>query len=576
MKYLFAIIPMLVSGSLVAGTLNLDKFQMEVNENNYFSASPASFVATCKRKSCLTAVTGHTNINLEEEVDQKSLATVGSLSKHITAALILMLVEEGQINLEDELVDYFPEYEQWRGVTVDYLLSHRSGIAPYLFSSKGIKKTALSLFNSRTRIWKPKELIEGVVNEPMLFAPGEKSAYNNTNYVLLGMIAEKATGESAEVLLDRYIFTPLGMNDTYLRLIDSEKHRRINGYFPMSVPVPDWLINLLSSKVEKIGYRFDTTNAYDESIAWTAGAITSTATDIAKFDYALFHGKLISKKMLAKMKSTYKSAIFGFEIDYGLGTMKMESEFGPMYGHGGLSPGYQTVSNYVPSIDRVLTIIQNNGPGQVYGVFFNLLAKLEKRLKTIEFIADDSVTLDSFKTGIHLRVKTKIEAADAKPVMFSPSIGFSLEKTKFGSKQPFLQYQALNETFAKEDFIRIKAIPGPDIFGSAAAEKTFFDVFIDKKALLLKGNGLYQDEDAAEMIVAYKGKYVSDENGQTSTCFEKISNFYGSSSFQIANDEGESYEIDETIKFSSNIALRKISSEELPVRFYKGELKICK
>ena len=85
-----------------------------------------------------------------------------------------------------------------------------------------IKKTALSLFNSRTRIWKPRELIEGVVNEPMLFAPGEKSAYNNTNYVLLGMIAEKATGESAEVLLDRYIFTPLGMNDTYLRLIDSE------------------------------------------------------------------------------------------------------------------------------------------------------------------------------------------------------------------------------------------------------------------------------------------------------------------------------------------------------------------
>ena len=120
-------------------------------------------------------------------------------------------------------------------------------------SGKGIKKTALSLFNIRTRIWKPRELIEGVVNEPMLFAPGEKSAYNNTNYVLLGMIAEKTMGESAEVLLDRYIFTPLGMNDTYLRLIESEKYRRINGYFPMNIPVPDWLINILSSKIEKIG-----------------------------------------------------------------------------------------------------------------------------------------------------------------------------------------------------------------------------------------------------------------------------------------------------------------------------------
>ena len=118
----------------------------------------------------------------------------------------------------------------------------------------------------------------------MLFAPGEKSAYNNTNYVLLGMIAEKAMGESAEVLLDRYIFTPLGMNDTYLRLIESEKYRRINGYFPMNIPVPDWLINLLSSKDRKNWLPFDMTNAYDESIAWTAGSVTSTATDIAKFE----------------------------------------------------------------------------------------------------------------------------------------------------------------------------------------------------------------------------------------------------------------------------------------------------
>ena len=88
---------------------------------------------------------GHTNIKLEEEVDHRSLATVGSLSKHITATLILMLVEEGHIKLDDELVDYFPEYEQWRGVTVDHLLSHRSGIPSHSFSQKGHQKTALSL-----------------------------------------------------------------------------------------------------------------------------------------------------------------------------------------------------------------------------------------------------------------------------------------------------------------------------------------------------------------------------------------------------------------------------------------------
>ena len=300
------------------------------------------------------------------------------------------------------------------------------------------------------------------------------------------------------------------------------------------------------------------------------------ATDIAKFEKALFRGKLILEKMLAKMTSTYKSSIFGFEVDYGLGAMKMDSDFGPMYGHGGLSPGYQTVSNYIPSLDRVLTIIQNNGPGQVYGVFFYLLPKLEKKLKTIEFLADDSVTLDGFSTGIHLRVKTNMEPADAKAVMYSPSIGFSLEKTKFGSKQPFLQFQALNKSFDGEEFIHIKAIPGPDIFGGAAKEKIFFDIFLDKKGLLEVGNGLFSKDDAAEIMVAYKGKLITDDKGHTSTCFEKISDSYAATHFQISNDENESYRTGETIKFSSNIALRKIGLKELPIKFYKGDLKLCK
>ena len=148
-----------------------------------------------------------------------------------------------------------------------------------------------------------------------------------------------------------------------------------------------------------------------------------------------------------------------------------------MYGHGGLSPGYQTVSNYIPSLDRVLTIIQNNGPGQVYGVFFNLLPKLEKKLKTIEFLADDSVTLDGFSTGIHLRVKTNMEPAGAKAVMYSPSIGFSLEKTNFSSKQPFLQFQALNESFDGEAVHSHQSNTWSRYFWRRCKRKKYFLIF---------------------------------------------------------------------------------------------------
>jgi hypothetical protein len=90
------------------------------------------------------------------------------------------------------------------------------------------------------------------------------------------------------------------------------------------------------------------------------------------------------------------------------------------------------------------------------------------------------------------------------------------------------------------------------------------------------GNGLYSEDDAGELMVAYRGKYMTDENGQDSTCFENISDIKLDAKFQVSNDEGESYRTGETIKFSSNIALRKITSAELPVRFYEGNLKLCK
>ena len=86
----------------------------------------------------------------------------------------------------------------------------------------------------------------------------------------------------------------------------------------------------------------------------------------------------------------------------------------------------------------------------------------------------------------------EVEASDINLIHVGSAIAehikreFSLEKTKFGSKQPFLQFQALNKSFDGEEFIHIKAIPGPDIFGCAAKEKIFFDIFHLNSSELLK------------------------------------------------------------------------------------------
>ena len=199
-----------------AAALDMTKFKQEVKENNYFSNSPATFISTCKAADCATTFASHTGIDMRERVDATSIRNrERSIKKHITSTLILLLVEDGYLSLEDELVDYLPQYPKWKGITIKNLLMHSSGIPSYLFSPKGIRNTALEFIQLPNKDLKPSDLVADVYKQPLTFKTGTKSAYNNTNYVLLGMIAETATGTSAAVLLDRYIFAPLGMKNTY-------------------------------------------------------------------------------------------------------------------------------------------------------------------------------------------------------------------------------------------------------------------------------------------------------------------------------------------------------------------------
>ena len=93
---------------------------------------------------------------------------------------------------------------------------------------------------------------------------------------------------------------------------------------------------------------------------------------------------------------------------------------------------------------------------------------------------------------------------------------------------------------------------------------------------MIAGDGLHTDDAASEIMVAYKGKYVKDSEGNEYTCFDKISDDYLGVKLQVSKNENESYELGETLKFSSNIPLRTIDADELPSRFYPGPLSICK
>ncbi|MFC7662923.1 serine hydrolase [Methylorubrum suomiense] len=133
---------------------------------------------------------------------------IGSLTKQFTAAAILQLVEAGKLSLDDPVVRFYPEAPKaWEGVRLRHLLNHTSGIINY---------TALSDYlPAISRIERPpKALVELVTAEPLLFEPGARVEYSNTNYLLLGLAIEFASGEPYARYLSDHMLSPLGLKDT--------------------------------------------------------------------------------------------------------------------------------------------------------------------------------------------------------------------------------------------------------------------------------------------------------------------------------------------------------------------------
>ena len=132
---------------------------------------------------------------------------LASVTKQFTAAAIMMLLNEKQLTLDDKVSRYVPEVpEAWKDVTIRHLLTHASGIPNHTEMAVIERDVA--------RDYTRAELIALIAREPVKFRPGEQWAYNDSGYVLLGMVVEKAGGVPYATYLSEHIFRPLGMTAT--------------------------------------------------------------------------------------------------------------------------------------------------------------------------------------------------------------------------------------------------------------------------------------------------------------------------------------------------------------------------
>ncbi|MCM2316140.1 MAG: beta-lactamase family protein [Thermoanaerobaculia bacterium] len=266
---------------------------------------------------------GRASLELNAPATKSTVYEIGSNTKQFTAAAVMLLVEEGKVGLDDTLTKYFPATPPaWKDVTVRHLLTHTSGIRNHVGvpGYMDVFRTNLSFETTPAR----DELLRMFFELPLEFQPGETWAYDNTGYYLLGVIIEKASGQSYWSFLETRIFKPLGMTST--RSTD---------------PRP-----VVANRALGYGWTkgsFENRPVLYPAIAFSAGSMLSTVEDLAKWDAALGSDALLRRSTRELMWTP--AAIRGAApapFDYGFGWFVDTYNGRRVVLHSGGTPGFSS------------------------------------------------------------------------------------------------------------------------------------------------------------------------------------------------------------------------------------------
>ena len=261
---------------------------------------------------------------------------IGSLTKTFTGTLILQLAEDGLLSLDDTVDQYFEGIKYGDAITLRMLVNMTSGIASYSLNPAFQEK----LFTDPYSVWTPEELIEEGVTVPPQFAPGEKFDYSNTNFIMLGRIAEMATGDTFENLIAERITEPLGLTDT-----------RMPTASEVGLPAPNERGFTLQGTPDDSFVPVDATD-WNPTWGWAAGQMTSTLPDMLRWGRALATGQDILDPATQLERLTAMAP----ENGYGYASGCIDGWFG----HTGELPGFNTTVYYDSHTDSVITVFTNS------------------------------------------------------------------------------------------------------------------------------------------------------------------------------------------------------------------------
>ncbi|WP_396141345.1 serine hydrolase domain-containing protein [Flavobacterium sp.] len=310
-------------------TVAQDRFQKIDSLLSYLNKNDKFMGSLCIREGenvVFNKAYGFADVDKNIAADRMTKYKIGSVTKTFTAVMIMQLIEEKKLNLQTKLNRFYPKIPNAEKITIYDLLHHRTGIVDYI---NGDSITAKNIYRFHSK----EEMIQKMTDYKPLFEPGTKHEYSNSNYNLLGYIIETLTKKSyAENIQTRIV----------------KKANLLNTYFPQG--------KIDTSVGESYSYLFNGTKwekveEWENSIAYSAGAIISTPADLTRFMYALFDGKLIKPSSLEQMK----------EIKEGYGKALMQFPFGErrFYGHTGGIENFRAVVGYYPTEKLGISLIVN-------------------------------------------------------------------------------------------------------------------------------------------------------------------------------------------------------------------------
>jgi D-alanyl-D-alanine carboxypeptidase len=306
---------------------------------------PGAVLLVRESERTIRLTSGHGNLKPRTWMRPGDRFRVGSITKAFVATVALQLVSERKLSLGDNVEHWLPGVvPNGRRITVRQLLNHTSG----LFNYTEDRKFVAAAFRDPLRVWRPREIVGIATAHEPYFAPGTAWRYADTNYYVLGLIVEAATGRPLGAELRRRIFTPLHLGattfDNAARIAGPHAH----GYFlrpPVDVSVGS------------------------PSVEWAAGAVVSNADDLADFFDALLGERLLPARLLRAME-TVRNVPFAWS--YGLGLMKVPTPCGAAWGHTGASPGYDATALNSKDGSRQVVVLVNATTSLSGAGFFGL------------------------------------------------------------------------------------------------------------------------------------------------------------------------------------------------------------